>query len=225
MPLDPGSNSITEFHAKLQSLRRILALCGADLSELSGLSTYLGPGATLALTSSRCFETDPDIVWLFYGDKIEEKGHSAQGLESRAGHPASQIRNLHGSLFDLRCVDAAGCGSAERENFDDPLYLGQEVVRVPLKDITAWIDSEPVDLILVIGTTAMVWPAAGFVIQARNQDTALGMTRDLKHGDFAFIGDVAELLPRCWSRSSRKSKEFDGDVDEKEFELAVLIIM
>ncbi|KAI1634393.1 Sir2 family protein [Biscogniauxia mediterranea] len=258
MPLDPGSNSITEFHVKLKSSRRILS----------------------ALTSSRRFETDPDLVWLFYGHRRHAAlkarpnlAHEAlarlaherpgflcltqniEGLESRAGHPASQIRNLHGSLFDLRCVDAAGCGYAEHENFDDPLCEtlapaaedfedllhvpvldpGQEVARVPpealphcpkcgkllrtavvqfreelderlLKDITAWIDEEPVDLIQVIGTTAMVWPAAGFVIQARKQGTALavvnvsadrlGTARDLKHGDFAFISDVAELLPK-----------------------------
>ncbi|KAI0594923.1 Sir2 family protein [Biscogniauxia sp. FL1348] len=287
MPLDPGSTSIPEFHAKLKSSRRILALCGAGLSEPSGLSTYLGPGAALwsneraqSLASSRRFETDPDLVWLFYGHRRHaalkarpNPAHEAlaklaherpeflcltqniDGLLPRAGHPTSQIRNLHGSLFDLRCVDAAECGYVERDNFDDPLCPalapaaedfedllqvplldpGQEVARVPpealphcpkcgkllrtavvqfgeeldarlLEDVTAWIDKEPVDLILVIGTTAMVWPAAGFVVQARKQGAALavvnvsadqlGTARDLKHGDFAFIGDVAELLPK-----------------------------
>ncbi|KAI5917347.1 Sir2 family protein [Camillea tinctor] len=287
MPLEPGSTSIPEFHAKLATSRRILALCGAGLSEPSGLSTYQGPGATLwsnklaqEFASPHCFETDPDLVWLFYGHRrhaaLKAKPNPAHealarlanempgflcltqnidGLLPRAGHPVSQIRNLHGSLFDLRCVDSAGCGYVERDNFDDPLCAAlapaavdyenllriplldpaKEVARVPverlpncpkcgkllrtavvlfgeeldkrlLDEITAWINEEPLDLVLVIGTTAMVWPAAGYVIQARKQGAALavvnvsadglGTARDLKHGDFAFIGDVAELLPK-----------------------------
>jgi NAD-dependent SIR2 family protein deacetylase len=75
-----------------------------------------------------------------------------------------------------------------------------------LDEIRGWIDEKPVDLVLVIGTAADVWPAAGFVVQARKQGAALavvnmdtehlGTARDLKFGDFVFIGDSAELLPK-----------------------------
>jgi NAD-dependent SIR2 family protein deacetylase len=62
-----------------------------------------------------------------------------------------------------------------------------------------------VDLILVIGTTATVYPAAGYVEKARRRgakvvvvnydDEELGSASDLGKDDFLFVGDAAEILP------------------------------
>ncbi|KAI1748592.1 DHS-like NAD/FAD-binding domain-containing protein [Xylaria castorea] len=288
MPLEPGSTSIPEFHTKLQSCSRVIALCGAGLSVASGLPTFRTPGGLWTneqaevLASAGKFETDPDLAWLFYAHRrhmslqvAPNPGHHAlaelarkkpeflcltqnvDGLSRRAGHPKEQLRMLHGSLFDLKCNDIK-CGYVQRDNFDDPLCPAlapasrdlegglltmpllkpaQEVARIPvselphcpecgtllrpgvvrfreelngemLEEIRAWIDEKKVDLVLVVGTTAEVWPAAGFVVQARkqgaalvvvNSDTAnLGTARDLKHGDFIFIGDSTELLPKLF---------------------------
>ncbi|KAI0540566.1 DHS-like NAD/FAD-binding domain-containing protein [Xylaria digitata] len=286
MPLEPGSTSIPEFHIKLRNSRRILALCGAGLSVASGLQTFRTPGGLWTneqadeLASPEKFETDPDLVWLFYSHRrhaalqvAPNPGHRAlaelaqkrpeflcltqnvDGLSPRAGHPKEQIRMLHGSLFDLKCNDA-GCGFVQRDNFDDPLCAAlapasadldggllsmplldptqkiahisaSELLHCPLcgtllqpgvvrfreeldvkmlEEIGAWIDEKSVDFVLVVGTAAEVWPAAGFVVQARKQGAALavintdtnnlGTARDLKHGDFFFIEDSAELLPK-----------------------------
>ncbi|KAI0548011.1 DHS-like NAD/FAD-binding domain-containing protein [Xylaria curta] len=288
MPLEPGSTSIPEFHAKLQSCSRIIALCGAGLSVASGLPTFRTPGglwtneqATI-LASAGKFEKDPGEAWLFYCHRrhmalqvAPNPGHRAlaelaqkrpeflcltqniDGLARRAGHPKEQLRLLHGSLFDLKCNDPK-CRYVQRDNFDDPLcpalapasqdltgglltmpvldparegavipaselphcpdcgtLLRPGVIRFQeeldgemLEEIRAWIDEKKVDLVLVVGTTAEVWPAAGFVVQARKQGAALavvnadttnlGTARDLKHGDFIFVGDSAELLPKLF---------------------------
>ncbi|KAI0969543.1 DHS-like NAD/FAD-binding domain-containing protein [Xylaria arbuscula] len=258
MPLEPGSTSIAEFYAKLQSSRRILALCGAGLSVASGLPTFQTPGGLWTneqadeLASPEKFETDPDLV-------APNPGHLAlAGLVQKIPEflcLTQNIRTLHGSLFDLKCNDAR-CGFIQRGNFDDPLCTAlapvsqdleggllsmplldptREVVRISapelphcpacgtllrpgvvrfreeldgamLKEIRAWIDKKPVSLVLVVGTGAEVWPAAGFVVQARKQGAALavvntdtenlGTARDLRYGDFVFIGDSAELLPK-----------------------------
>ncbi|KAI1427879.1 DHS-like NAD/FAD-binding domain-containing protein [Xylaria sp. FL1777] len=288
MPLEPGSTSIAEFHTKLRDSTRILALCGAGISVASGLPTFRTPGGLWTneqadeLASLEKFETDPDLVWLFYSHRrhmalqVEPNpGHRAlaglaqrrpeflcltqnvDGLSQRAGHPTEQVRTLHGSLFDLKCNDAK-CGFVQRDNFNDPLCAAlapasedleggllsmplldptREVARIPpselphcptcgtllrpgvvrfreelddamLAEIRAWIDEKKVDLVLVVGTAAEVWPAAGFVVQARKQGAALavintdtnnlGTARDLKYGDFVFIGDSAELLPKLF---------------------------
>ncbi|KAI3321375.1 DHS-like NAD/FAD-binding domain-containing protein [Xylariaceae sp. AK1471] len=290
MPLEPGSTSISEFRTKLQNSNRIIALCGAGLSVASGLPTFRTPGGLWTneqadvLASPEKFETDPDLVWLFYSHRrhmalqVEPNlGHYAlaalarrrpeflcltqnvDGLSRRAGHPAEQLRMLHGSLFDLKCNDAK-CRYVEHDNFNDPLCPAlspasqdldggllsmpllnsekqKEVARFPasellhcpecgtllrpgvvrfreeldgkmLDEIRGWIDEKKVDLVLVVGTAAEVWPAAGFVVQARKQGAALavinmdtenlGTARDLKHGDFIFIGDSAELLPKLF---------------------------
>lgn len=58
---------------------------------------------------------------------------------------------------------------------------------------------------LVVGTSALVWPAAGYISKARSQGARI-VTIDptaedpeeeykIKPGDLAFGGDAAELLP------------------------------
>lgn len=84
--------------------------------------------------------------------------------------------------------------------FGEPLDLDM------MHDINKWINQEPVDLMLVVGTSAVVYPAASYVeraaragakvctvnIEAENPE----YLQKLNPGDFAFAGDAAELLPR-----------------------------
>ncbi|KAI1844227.1 hypothetical protein JX266_009518 [Neoarthrinium moseri] len=46
---------------------------------------------------------------------------NVDNLSPRAEHPAAQLNQLHGNLFDMRCSDEANCGYIERGNFKDPL--------------------------------------------------------------------------------------------------------
>lgn len=62
-------------------------------------------------------------------------------------------------------------------------------------------------MILVVGTTATVWPAAGYVEEARARgariavinmdglDGELGAASNLGNDDFLFQGDAAKILP------------------------------
>ena len=97
------------------------------------------------------------------------------------------------------------CGTLLRPGV---VRFGEELDGVMLEEISAWISEKHIDLVLVVGTAAEVWPAAGFVVQARKQGAALavantdtdnlGTARALKHGDFVFIGDSANLLPKLF---------------------------
>lgn len=76
-----------------------------------------------------------------------------------------------------------------------------------LGEIDEWIEQDKIDLILVIGTTATVWPAAGYVEEAKSKgarvavinmdglDGELGAASSLRKGDFLFQGDAAKILP------------------------------
>ena len=76
-----------------------------------------------------------------------------------------------------------------------------------LGEIDEWIEQDKIDLILVIGTTATVWPAAGYVEEAKSKgarvavinmdglDGELGAASNLRNGDFLFQGDAAKILP------------------------------
>ena len=74
-----------------------------------------------------------------------------------------------------------------------------------LEEVDDWIDAGKVDLIMVIGTTATVYPAAGYVSQARSMGARvavinmdgedLGAAGTLGSDDFLFVGNAAEILP------------------------------
>ena len=210
----------------------------------------------------------------------------ALGLSQRAGHPASQLHLLHGSLFDLRCTSFY-CKYTEQNNFIDPIvpalaipkaespasplgtvskptsmvgssensaqpafpapeasedldisddrvelpflsmkdlpqcpkcnqgllrpgvvWFGEMLPEKILKEVDNFIDAphQKIDLILVIGTSAKVYPAAGYVQKARekgakvaviNMDRAdtPGGRYGLDQGDWFFEGDAATILP------------------------------
>lgn len=101
------------------------------------------------------FRHDPGLVWQFYTYRRHEAlkaqpnpAHYAlaelsrrvgpgcmtltqnvDNLSPRAGHPAAQLKQLHGNLFELRCVDGVGCGYVEKGNFRDPLTPALDTTR------------------------------------------------------------------------------------------------
>lgn len=217
-----------------------------------------GHYALAALARARpgflCLSQNVDRLFLRPRDTRAPQGLTQLAdLHRRANHPASQLRLLHGSLFDIKC---SRCAWVEHDNFADPFFpaiaaasrdvdAGQtlplldpthKLERIPADDIPAcpscrrglqrpgvvwfgegldenmlvevdrWIAAAEVDLVLVIGTSSVVWPAAGYAEQARTAGTSvatINLEAELPHnlanmeeGDFAFAGDAAELLPR-----------------------------
>jgi NAD-dependent SIR2 family protein deacetylase len=86
------------------------------------------------------------------------------------------------------------------------VWFGESLDLKMLDGIDTWIAKSPVDLVLVIGTSAVVHPAASYIFTARSAKTVVATInldaetkenlRNLPPGDFAFGGDAAELLPR-----------------------------
>ena len=85
------------------------------------------------------------------------------------------------------------------------VWFGEALPKDTLSEIDEWMDRGKVDLIMVIGTTASVWPAAGYVEEARARGARvavvnmeadeLGAAGDLQNGDFLFVGDASKILP------------------------------
>lgn len=130
--------------------------------------------------------------------------------------PAQEVSRIPAPEL-LHCPE---CGTLLRPGI---VRLGEALEDEMLEEIQAWIDEKRVDLMFVVGTAARVWPAAGFVVQARTQGAApaivntdmenLGTGKDLKHGDFYFVGNSAELLSKLFrtryqSRVTRKQSPF-----------------
>lgn len=139
------------------------------------------------------------------------------GLHQRA--QSSGVLELHGSLWHLRC---AGCGYQE-ENVATPLPsvppLCPRCARVLRPDIVLFSEALPIevyatalaavktcDLLLVIGTSGVVYPAAGLpaiahehgavVVEVNPQETTLSAQMDYSlRGAAAFmLSRVVEVL-------------------------------
>jgi hypothetical protein len=85
------------------------------------------------------------------------------------------------------------------------VWFGEPLPQKTIHTIEDWIvSSEKIDLILVIGTSAKVWPAAEYIIRAREKgarvavvnmdrnDTAPG---GLRESDWFFEGDAGVVVP------------------------------
>lgn len=66
-------------------------------------------------------------------------------------------------------------------------------------------DKAGIDLILVIGTSASVYPAAGYIQSARHKGARVAIVNmerpdtqasKLKEGDWFFQGDAGEIIPK-----------------------------
>ncbi|KAL9619744.1 MAG: hypothetical protein Q9160_005675 [Pyrenula sp. 1 TL-2023] len=257
-------------------------------------------GATMLATPG-AFNEDPGLVWQFYNYRRHmalnakpNRAHLAlaelarrnpafitlsqnvDGLSPRADHPETQLKSLHGSLFDIRC-SRKSCDYLKKNDFTDPVVpalaiptedsskdetndpignkaLHEEIKRkaavvrkdvdiadanVPipkikpddlphcpkcnellrpgvvwfgeslpfrtLEAIDKWMDEpDKIDLILVIGTSSKVYPAAGYTDLARAKGARVAVVNmdrqdigagGLSEGDWFFHGDAGEVVP------------------------------
>ncbi|KAK0743140.1 DHS-like NAD/FAD-binding domain-containing protein [Schizothecium vesticola] len=82
------------------------------------------------------------------------------------------------------------------------VWFGEPLDEAMLDDIEAWIAADVVDMVIVVGTSSVVYPAAGFAEDARTEGktsvVTVNMERSvagMREGDFMFTGDAASLLP------------------------------
>ena len=85
------------------------------------------------------------------------------------------------------------------------VWFGEALPQDTLDAVENFIDEGPIDLIMVIGTSAKVYPAAGYIDEARAKGArvcVVNMDRNdqprsgWKKGDWLFQGDAAILVPR-----------------------------
>ncbi|OJJ43975.1 hypothetical protein ASPZODRAFT_135395 [Penicilliopsis zonata CBS 506.65] len=87
------------------------------------------------------------------------------------------------------------------------VWFGEPLPSHTMDAVDEWLDKAPkVDLVLVIGTSAQVWPAAGYVDIARSKGGRVavinmdrkdvpGGSNGMKRGDWFFVGDASDILP------------------------------
>jgi NAD-dependent protein deacetylase/lipoamidase len=180
------------------------------------------------LATPEAFSRDPQLVWEWYEwrrglirDAKPNAAHEAiarlsdavvvtqnvDGLHARAG--SRDIIELHGNIFRVRCVDEDSTAARE-EAFDelpprcacgallrpDVVWFGEMLPAGAFERAFATIRNA--DLLLVIGTSGVVYPAAGLVsvhggLSIEINPQASGVTSACT---FALAETAAEATPR-----------------------------
>ncbi|ODQ68136.1 DHS-like NAD/FAD-binding domain-containing protein [Nadsonia fulvescens var. elongata DSM 6958] len=163
---------------------------------------------------------------------------NVDGLSQRAGHPPGKLLNLHGDLFTVKCTEfmCSYVGTSYNDPIVPALSESETQIPeselphcpsckvgllrpgvvwfgepLPFREVTMadkFLMEAKVDLILVVGTSCSVWPAAGYVervarsggkVAVFNTDISADMDDMDEEGidGWAFKGDAAEWLPKA----------------------------
>lgn len=141
---------------------------------------------------------------------------NTDGLSERAGHPYTSLIHLQGDLFTVRCT--GGACAYTTQNLDPDLgvhevplcprcnanlrpgivWFGEPMPYSAIVQANSAIESEEVDLLLCIGISAEVWPAAGYIdeVEARGGKIAVfNPDRSKKREGWFFEGGAEHTLP------------------------------
>lgn len=92
------------------------------------------------------------------------------------------------------------------------VWFGEPLPVDTIETVDKWVEAGPIDLMLVIGTSAKVWPAAGYIETAREQGARVAVINmdekdasrsNLSRKDWFFQGDAAILVPELMQSKTR----------------------
>lgn len=84
------------------------------------------------------------------------------------------------------------------------VWFGESLPMGTINNVSQWLGSGDVDLMLVIGTSAQVYPAAGYIDRARAKGARVAVVNmdwndvgasGLNKGDWFFHGDAGVIVP------------------------------
>ncbi len=105
------------------------------------------------------------------------------------------------------------------------VWFGEPLDRAMLAGVDGWVRRGRIDLMIVVGTSAAVYPAAGYAALARGMGARIavvnpdpGCAARLRSQDFFFCGDAAEILPQLFEgvigRMDEDGRIIDDQLDE-----------
>lgn len=130
--------------------------------------------------------------------KEENKDESDEEID------ISDISNHIPNLSDEELPQCPECNGLLRPGV---VWFGEPLPTTTLETVEEWMSSEPIDLMLVIGTSSQVYPAAGYVDDARDKGARVAVinmepysprksrAEPLKETDWFFEGDASVILP------------------------------
>jgi len=137
-------------------------------------------------------------------------------LLEAAGADEESVLHLHGTLLEDHCN--SGCGHSERVNLESALPLRKCQCGQYMRPSVVWFGeslpvhvmeralaaTEKADLMLVVGTSAQVYPAAGLIDIAKSNGAEVIVVNTessgvVEDGVIELVGPAGEILPLLFS--------------------------
>jgi NAD-dependent SIR2 family protein deacetylase len=141
----------------------------------------------------------------------------SNGASTRSEELDIADENVH--IPELTVKDLPHCPQCEKGLLrPGVVWFGEMLPEKTIRAVDEWITrADKIDLIMVIGTSARVYPAAGYVQRARGKGARVAVVNTdvndapeggLMKGDWFFVGDASEIVPAML-------EPVVGDVSEK----------
>jgi NAD+-dependent protein deacetylase sirtuin 5 len=148
--------------------------------------------------------TDPIVPALALPPENPESNLKSAAQTKHALVKGADISDINVKIPALKREDLPQCPSCHR-NLLRPgvVWFGESLPEDVMGDVDAYFSTgDEIDLMLVIGTSAKVYPAAGYTSIARNMGARVavinmdkGDARELTEKDWFFEGDAAVIVP------------------------------
>jgi NAD-dependent SIR2 family protein deacetylase len=166
--------------------------------------------------------TDPIVPALALPtNESDPTTNGARAARQAAAAPEPDVADTRVSLPELALRDLPHCPTCGTGLLrPGVVWFGEALPTSVLEDVDSFIGRGRVDLIMVIGTSAAVWPAAGYIEVARAQGARVAVVNmdgdlppgGLRRGDWFFQGDASVIVPELL-------KPVTGDVGDMQEKL------
>lgn len=147
-------------------------------------------------------KTGEEAIQSLHGARAQTSAGKQSGLTNDV-----DISDANNPIPELTPDDLPKCPKCNGLLRPGVVWFGEPLPTDSIDYIDKWIESEPVDLMLVIGTSSRVYPAAEYVDTARGHgarvavinidpnDLAGGRSKGLTPRDWFFQGDASVIVP------------------------------
>ncbi|KAF2706249.1 NAD-dependent deacetylase sirtuin-5 [Pleomassaria siparia CBS 279.74] len=135
------------------------------------------------------------------------------------------ISDVNVKIPEIDTAHLPSCPSCKGLLRPGVVWFGERLPGDVMSDIETWLDeSETIDLIMVIGTSAKVYPAAGYVDMAREKGARVAVINMDKKDvpasgvysqDWFFEGDAAKIVPELFKNEIGEITEMPDAADSR----------
>ena len=125
-----------------------------------------------------------------------------EGKQEDESDEEIDISDINNHIPNLSAEELPQCPECKGLLRPGVVWFGESLPTATLEYVDKWIESGPIDLILVIGTSSQVYPAAGYVDEAREKGARVAVINmepyspvTLSESDWFFQGDASLIIP------------------------------